>query len=158
MQVRDDSLGEAVLRVLEKATQNRPEARYQTVEEFWDDIADASLPATRPLQMVPAGVVQEMRRKPSEDLSVEPEEEFTEAAPPRPHFEVPKVYLPELDTAKAPAHRGSNQSRSTTTDGTTCPPGAGGGKRERRPERITSPVDSVLPREQKASCPRGRWG
>jgi hypothetical protein len=43
-----------VLRVLEKATQNRPEARYQTVEEFWDEIADASLPPTRPLQMVQA--------------------------------------------------------------------------------------------------------
>jgi len=79
-----------VLRVLEKATQNRPEARYQTVEEFWDDIAEASLPPTRPLQMVPATAnLQPLRRKPSADLSVEPEEEFTEAAPPRPHFEVP---------------------------------------------------------------------
>jgi serine/threonine protein kinase len=93
----------AVLRVLQRATQNRPEARYQTVEEFWDDIADASLPPTRPLQMVPSGaVVQEMRRKPSEDLSVEPEEDFTEAAPPRPHFEVPKPLPAELDTGKRP--------------------------------------------------------
>src|SRR5215813_4458130 len=80
----------SVLRVLEKATQNHPEARYQTVEEFWDDIADASLLPTRPLQMVPATAnVLPMRRKPSEDLSVQPEDEFTEAAPPRPHFEVP---------------------------------------------------------------------
>ncbi|HJY28711.1 MAG TPA: serine/threonine-protein kinase [Pyrinomonadaceae bacterium] len=90
-----------VLRVLEKATQNRPEARYQTVEEFWDDIADASLPPTRPLQMV-TPELQQMRRKPSADLSVEPEEEFTEAAPPRPHFDVPRPVLTELDSQRRP--------------------------------------------------------
>lgn len=84
---RDTYWGNAMLRVLEKATQNRPEDRYQTVEEFWDELSDASLPPTRPLQMVPQ---LEARRKPSEDLSIEPEpEDFTEAAPPRPHFAVP---------------------------------------------------------------------
>lgn len=85
---RDTYWGSGVLRVLQKATQNRPENRYQTVEEFWDELSDASLPPTRPLQMVPP---LEMRRKPSEDLSIEPEpEDFTEAAPPRPHFAVPR--------------------------------------------------------------------
>jgi hypothetical protein len=71
------------------------------VEEFWDDIADASLPPTRPLQMVSP----EMRRKPSADLSVEPEEEFTEAAPPRPHFDIPAQRPPvltELDSQRRP--------------------------------------------------------
>ena len=76
-----------ILRVLEKATQSRPEDRYQTVEEFWDEIADASLPPTRPLQMV--APTAEARRKPSEDLSVE-REVLTEAAPPRPHFAIPE--------------------------------------------------------------------
>jgi serine/threonine protein kinase len=102
-QLRDTHWADAVLRVLEKATQHRPEARYQTVEEFWDELADASLPPTRPLQMVPASV--QMRRKPSADLSVEPEEEFTEAAPPRPHFAVPdqrQPVLSEFDTGKRP--------------------------------------------------------
>jgi serine/threonine protein kinase len=100
--IRDLAWASSVLRVLEKATQTRPEARYQTVEEFWDEIADASLPATRPLQMVTAEVVP-IRRKPSADLSVEPEEDFTEAAPPRPHFEVPRepVYA-NVDTIKRP--------------------------------------------------------
>ena len=85
---RDTYWGNAVLRVLQKATQNRPEERHQTVEEFWDELSDASLPPTRPLQMVPP---LEARRKPSEDLSIEPEpEDFTEAAPPRPHFAVPR--------------------------------------------------------------------
>src|SRR5215813_13932763 len=104
LQLREQYWSNPVLRVLEKATQNRPDARYQTVEEFWDDIADASLPPTRPLQMV-TPEMQEMRRKPSLDLSVEPEEEFTEAAPPRPHFDLPnqrQPFLSDLDSQKRP--------------------------------------------------------
>jgi hypothetical protein len=49
--------------------------------------------------------MQQMRRKPSADLSVEPEDEFTEAAPPRPHFDVPDQYRPvltELDSQRRP--------------------------------------------------------
>ena len=98
---RDTYWGDAVLRVLEKASQNRPEDRYQTVEEFWDELADATLPPTRPLQMVPA---MEARRKPSEDLSIEAED-FTKAAPPRPHFAIsgPRELTPlDVDTIKRP--------------------------------------------------------
>ena len=86
--VKDTFWANSVLRVLEKATQSRPEDRFQTVEEFWDEIADAALPPTRPLQMINAAAA-EPRRKPSADLSIELEE-FTEAAPPRPHFAVPE--------------------------------------------------------------------
>jgi len=101
LHIREASWAHSVLRVLEKATQSRPEERYQTVEEFWDDLADASPPPTRPLQMVPATVVQ-TRRKPSADLSIEPED-FTEAAPPRPQFSVPDQRpVAELDTGKRP--------------------------------------------------------
>ena len=102
---RDTYWGNAVLRVLEKATQNRPENRYQTVEEFWDELSDASLPPTRPLQMVPP---LETRRKPSADLSIEPEpEDFTEAAPPRPQFAVPgpgpaELTFADVDTINRP--------------------------------------------------------
>jgi hypothetical protein len=88
--VKDDFWARPVLRVLEKATQSRPEDRFQTVEEFWDEIADATLPPTRPLQMATAAAAAaEARRKPSADLSIEPED-FTEAAPPRPHFVIPE--------------------------------------------------------------------
>jgi serine/threonine protein kinase len=100
--VSDNFWARPIVRVLEKATQSRPEDRYQTVEEFWDEIADASLPPTRPLQMVAPAA--EARRKPSEDLSVEPED-FTEAAPPRPHFVVPELRAHEqagVDTIKRP--------------------------------------------------------
>src|SRR6185503_1965308 len=135
----------SVLRVLERATQNRPEARYQTVEEFWDEIADASLPPTRPLQMVPANV-QQMRRKPSQDLSVEPEEEFTEAAPPRPHFEVPAQRQEVADNVRRPrivvpisleARRQLHERQGLET------------VQERRPERIRPQVDSVFPVSRK---------
>ncbi|HKS10779.1 MAG TPA: serine/threonine protein kinase [Pyrinomonadaceae bacterium] len=96
---RDTYWGNAVLRVLQKATQNRPDDRYQTVEEFWDELSDASLPPTRPLQMVPP---LEARRKPSEELSIEPEpEDFTEAAPPRPHFAVPGPGISPADLSFA---------------------------------------------------------
>jgi serine/threonine protein kinase len=98
---RDTYWGDAVLRVLEKATQTRPEDRYQTVEQFWDELSEAALPPTRPLQMVPP---LEARRKPSEDLSLEAEE-FTEAAPPRPHFTVPgpaDLTFAGVDTIKRP--------------------------------------------------------
>ena len=98
---RETYWGNSVLRVLQKATQNRPDDRYQSVEEFWDELSEASLPPTRPLQMVP---VEELRRKPSEELSIELEE-FTEAAPPRPHFDVPapaQLAVADLDTGKRP--------------------------------------------------------
>jgi hypothetical protein len=80
--LRDSAWASTVLRILEKATQSRPDRRYQTVEQFWDDLAEASLPETR---LLPSTAEIEARRKPSEDLSVEPED-FTTPAPPQPHF------------------------------------------------------------------------
>jgi hypothetical protein len=132
--------------VLEKATQNRPDERYQTVEEFWDDIADASLPPTRPLRMVPAiANVEQMRRKPSEDLSVEPEDEFTEAAPPRPHFEVPAPRDEVLDVKRprivVPISLEARRQMHARQEMEAA--------QERRPEKIRPPVDSVLPASRK---------
>jgi serine/threonine protein kinase len=101
LHVRETPWANSVLRVLEKATQSRPEERYQTVEQFWDDLSDASLPPTRPL---PALAAEMLRRKPSEDLSIEPED-FTKQAPPRPHFSVPdqrESMLPDLDVFRRP--------------------------------------------------------
>ena len=74
-----------VLEVLEKATQLRPENRYQTVQEFWDDLADATLPPTRSLAGIAVDAQAELRQRPSLDLNVEPAE-LTEA-PPQPRFE-----------------------------------------------------------------------
>jgi serine/threonine protein kinase len=71
----------SVLRVLEKATQLRPDKRYQTVQEFWDELADAALPPTQPLHAVDV----EGHRRPSSDLTIEPE--AVPEAPPEARFE-----------------------------------------------------------------------
>ena len=71
-----------LLRVLEKATQTRAENRYQSVQSFWDDLADSTLPPTQSLSLESGSI----RRKPSSELTIDPEE-LTQA-PPRPRFEV----------------------------------------------------------------------
>jgi serine/threonine protein kinase len=146
--LRDTYWSDSVLRVLEKATQNRPEARYQTVEEFWDDMADATLPPTRPLQMISPDM-QQMRRKPSADLSVDPEEDFTEAAPPRPHFAIPEQREPDVDALKRPrivvpisleARRQMELRTRQELDQE---------KHERRAENNSQPLGSLLPASKK---------
>jgi serine/threonine protein kinase len=141
--LRNEPWGRAVLRVLEKATQNLPEARYQTVEEFWDEIADATLPPTLPLKMAPPEL-HLVRRKPSEDLFVEPEEEFTEAAPPRPHFDVPAPVLSDNDTQKRPRIVVPiNEARRQIRERQELK------EYERRIEGSRPPVESVLPASRK---------
>jgi eukaryotic-like serine/threonine-protein kinase len=73
----------SILRVLEKATQIRPRDRYQTVQDFWAEFADAALPPTRLLPL--GGPTSDVRHHPGSDLTVEPES-LTEA-PPQPRFE-----------------------------------------------------------------------
>lgn len=72
-----------VLRVLKHATEEKPEARYQTVQEFWEELSDASLPPTQPLNVQGNG---EIRVRPTSDLTKV--EAMVEAPPPpRPRFE-----------------------------------------------------------------------
>src|SRR5262245_51111557 len=70
----------SLLRVLERATLTRPDQRYQSVQDFWDDLNDVTMPVTQPLVGAPA------RLRVSAELNVEPEV-LTLAAPPRPRFE-----------------------------------------------------------------------
>ncbi len=90
----------AVQRVLEKATQTRAERRYQSVEEFWDDFAEATLRPTEPL----GAEHLESRRKPSEELEVEPEEFMK--VPPQARF-VPETAAP------APAYADTKSARQS---------------------------------------------
>jgi len=89
----------SVLRVLEKATQIRPDKRYQTVQEFWDELADAALPPTKPLQ----GADLDARRRPSADLAIQPEE-FPEA-PPKPQFEPVQATPADIGARAHPLNR-----------------------------------------------------
>src|ERR1700741_615254 len=52
--IRETAWAGPILRVLQKATQTRPLERYQTVQEFWDEFAEAALPPTRVLSDVNA--------------------------------------------------------------------------------------------------------
>lgn len=72
----------SLVRVLKRATQEEPEARYQTVKDFWDDLNDVTMPVTQPLAMTSAATP---RQRVSSELKVE--DVVTLAAPPRPRFE-----------------------------------------------------------------------
>jgi serine/threonine protein kinase len=87
--LRDRYWSAPLLRVLERATQNRAEDRYQTVVQFWEELADAALPETLEL---PGVIGAAPAPRVSADLKIEPEE-LTQA-PPRPRFEVPRVAEP----------------------------------------------------------------
>jgi serine/threonine protein kinase len=73
----------SLLQVLERSTQNRPSERYQSVQDFWDDLSDAAMPATQPL------VAAAVQRRISSDLKLDAEV-ITALAPPRPRFESSK--------------------------------------------------------------------
>jgi serine/threonine protein kinase len=113
-----------VLRVLEKATRSRPQDRFQTVPEFWDELAEAALPPTRRLRSIGVEAEDEEHRRPSEDLNVEPEE-FTEA-PPQPRFQ------PVSATTDPAQARGQETPYATYADATAT----------RRP-KIVVPVSAI---------------
>ena len=72
-----------ILRVLSRATEEKPENRYQTVQEFWEELSDASLPPTQPLRPQDGS---EARVRPSSQLTKV--ETVVEAPPPpRPRFD-----------------------------------------------------------------------
>ncbi len=120
-----------LLRVLEKATQSRPADRYQTVQEFWDDLGDAAMPPTKTLPGAVVGTSAELLRRPSLDLNVEPED-FAEA-PPQARFEA----------VNAPASAPSGQTGGKTP---YADPGA-----SRRP-KIVVPVSAMYAKA--GSAPR----
>ncbi len=130
---------EPVLRVLEKASQTRPENRFQTVQEFWDEFADATLPPTRPLH--PGDI--EARRRPSSDLSIDPVE-FSEA-PPRPSF------APVHELREEPEETDYASSPSIVPD---YPPRTRAVSPERRP-KIVVPVSELEARRNKQNLPDG---
>jgi hypothetical protein len=123
--IRNHFWSKSVLRVLEKATQTRPRERYQKVQEFWDELAEAALPPTRVL----ADAKAEARRKPSEDLAVEPAE-FPKAAP-QAHF-VPVTSPAALAFAEAqrrpkivvPVAEAQANKKIAARDQVTSDPGA----------------------------------
>ncbi|HEX8709644.1 MAG TPA: protein kinase [Pyrinomonadaceae bacterium] len=81
-----ESWSKSVLRVLRRATATPPEERYQTVQEFWEELADAALPPTQLLKTPDGGA----RPKITSSLQGKAELLATEA-PPRARFETQSV-------------------------------------------------------------------
>jgi serine/threonine protein kinase len=134
----------SLLRVLEQATQTRAADRYQTVQDFWDDLNDVALPVTQPL------VGAQTERRISADLNVD--EGVTAAAPPRPRFETsremkqqqvagprPRIVvpirgaglaleLPAFESGRAQVPVASNGSSKPAAIGTMAPKPRGRGR------------------------------
>jgi serine/threonine protein kinase len=72
----------SVLRVLKRATERVPGERYQTVEEFWAELADAALPPTQPLHQQHDA----QNRQPSISRHLSDTGTLAQA-PPRPRFD-----------------------------------------------------------------------
>ena len=89
LHIADRSWAPGVLRVFEHATQTRPLLRYQTVQEFWDDLSatvelepEAEVEADEAeLLPVPTSITSDLTLPPSI---------ATVAAPPKPRFETSK--------------------------------------------------------------------
>src|SRR5215210_1320466 len=80
--IANKTWGKDVLRVLRRATEDKPGNRHQTVQEFWEELSDASLPPTQPLRPQQGSGVRE--RPISKQLASKTETVVD--APPRPRF------------------------------------------------------------------------
>ncbi|MBD0326975.1 MAG: protein kinase, partial [Pyrinomonadaceae bacterium] len=132
----------SVLRVLQKATQTAPKERYQTVQEFWEELSDASLPPTQPL--VPRGD-GEPRRRPSASRS-----ETTTKAPPRPVFNSSQ----SLDMSKLHNNNGVARPRIVVSMAQAKPETLRQDKYKTRPnaqEILTAMPDAPLKDRNRAS-------
>jgi hypothetical protein len=141
--IASQSWGKALLQVLERATQTRASDRYQTVQDFWEDLNDVTMPVTQPLTMAAAP-----RRYVTSDLNVD--EALTEAAPPRPKFETSREIRQQQMEAGAAALRprivvpiaGNQTVASTRVANVSQTPG-----------RLTVPVGSAPPVARPAVAP-----
>jgi serine/threonine protein kinase len=141
-----------VLRVLEQATQTRASARYQTVQEFWDELSEATLPPTRPLT-----TLGEVAKPPSLDLNLDVA--VVAEAPPRPSFETSR----ELQHDQTSGN-GSSRPRIVVPVNAASPHQFPTFVPEHPPGRVTvsvpgkeaPPVRAAAPAVQSPSQKRGR--
>jgi serine/threonine protein kinase len=80
--IANKSWASSVLRVLKRATQSNQLERYQTVQEFWDELADAALPPTQLLHQPDEG---DIRKRTGDQLKAAMQAVIE--APPRPRFD-----------------------------------------------------------------------
>jgi serine/threonine protein kinase len=151
-----------VLRVLSHATEVQQARRYQTVQEFWDDLADASLPPTQMLS--PPGDAAQ-RPRATGKLTAQTETALP-AAPPRPRFDSkhvieqsagrgngllrPKIVVPvaqaQVLEVQPPVARTSRRPAQQIIEEMPNAPPARDEAKAKRPARDVGPTESRLVR------------
>lgn len=134
MPMASQTWGRSLLRVLERATQTRAADRYQTVQDFWEDLNDVAMPVTQPLALAAAA-----RQHISSDLNVD--EVLTAAAPPRPKFETSR----ELREQQIATNGSPRPKIVVPIAGHQSIPDAKVFPVAQTPGRMTVPVRSALP-------------
>jgi len=134
-----------VLRVLRRATEDKPEDRYQTVQEFWQELSDASLPPTLPLKSQDGD-----EARPRQTSQLTKVEAAVAEAPPRARFD-------SRDIMKQSQMHGNGLKRprivvpvNVARPAPTLPPQPSG---QHKPVQLThaphpQPVDGFVPRPQ----------
>ncbi len=150
--IAEEEWAPSILRVLRRATAMRPEDRYQTVQDFWDELADAALPPTRPLR--PAeDITEAAEQKRASSKLMTSSELAAKIAPPRPRFnssqELKQQQLP-VDARPRIVVRVKEAEPA---------PLAPAGPRPRAREIIDAFSDSPIKRKRAAETPpaAGRW-
>jgi serine/threonine protein kinase len=83
----------SLLRVLSRATQDDPERRYQTVQDFWDELSDAALPSTQELPVAEVSARESLSSQTLTEIR-----QLVAEAPPQVNFE-PLKPAPKLESA-----------------------------------------------------------
>jgi serine/threonine protein kinase len=131
--IASHSWARSLLKVLERATQTRASDRYQSVQDFWEDLNDVAMPVTQPLAIAP------VRRHISAELNVD--EVLTAAAPPRPKFETSR----ELKQQQTETNGRLRPKIVVPIAGRQLLPGASVLADAQKPGRLTVPVRNALP-------------
>jgi len=100
--IKDERWADAVLKVLEKATQTRPESRHQTVENYWEELTAAVLAGKESAKIIAADLL--VANSTELDTSATTSA-LTEPTPPEANFEVVSAGAQEnlrMETARRP--------------------------------------------------------
>jgi serine/threonine protein kinase len=138
----------ALLRVLKRATSDKPAARYQTVQEYWSELEEVTLP---PTQLLPSPNELEARQR-AQTIMTTGNLPQVAPAPPRPRFESARAIV------DLPANGNNNKLRPRIVVPVT------GDEVRQRPESMQAhqparEIIAALPNlktKQKAPRPRPR--
>ena len=165
--ISDKPWASSVLRVLQRATQTRASERYQTVEEFWAEMADAALPPTR--QLDPQA---ETDVRPRVSPELQGAKESVPGAPPLPRFDStrnaersslptahgqirPRIVVPVTSGEASLQKEQSRTQRQPARETINAMPDAPQSKRQRKEQTPQPPVSPVAKRSTRVTIAFG---